>query len=125
MISLVSSGSFEKTTSFLDRIKNFGKSNELRDYGELAVKLLEDATPEDTGETASSWDYNVIDDKGVHYVNIYNNNVVDGVNVAVLLQYGHATRNGGYVDGDDFINPAIDEAFDEMCDGIWREVGME
>ena len=74
MISLVSSGSFEKTTSFLDRIKNFGKSNELRDYGELAVKLLEDATPEDTGETASSWDYNVIDDKGVHYVNIYNNN---------------------------------------------------
>ena len=83
---------------------------------------MEDATPEDTGMTAGMWDYNVIDDKGVHYVNIYNNNIVDDVNVAILIQYGHATRNGGYVDGDDFVNPAIEEAFDEMLDGIWREV---
>ncbi len=122
MISLVSSGSFEKTNSFLNRVKNLGKTNELHKYGELAVSLLEDATPEDTGMTAGMWDYNVIDDNGVHYVNIYNNNIVDDVNVAILIQYGHATGNGGYVDGDDFVNPAIEEAFDEMLDGIWREV---
>lgn len=95
----------------------------LERYGQLGVDLLAANTPVDSGLTASSWEYEVIDDdQGVKVV-WYNTNVQKGwANVALLLQYGHATGTGGYVTGVDYINPALQPVFDKMAEAAWREV---
>ena len=122
MISFVVKGDFNKTEGFLKRItqKNFYKK--LRSYGEKGVHALASATPKDTGKTSASWDYKIEEgDEGVSII-WTNSNVVNNVNIAIILQYGHGTRNGGYVQGRDYINPAIQPIFDEMADSAWKEV---
>lgn len=93
-------------------------------YGQRGVELLREATPKDTGKTSESWSYNIEkDDDGNWQIVWSNSNVVnDWANIAILLQYGHATRNGGYVKGIDYINPAIQRVFQDMADEAWKEV---
>lgn len=96
----------------------------LEKYGKMGVEELAKATPKDTGKTSESWKYEIIKDGDGKYQIVWSNtNVVDGwANIAILLQYGHATRNGGFVKGTDFINPAIEKVFKGMANDAWREV---
>ena len=116
-------GYFKKTEEFLK--KNMNGQNHmfiLNKYGARGVELLRDATPVDTFKTASSWSYTIEQDRERYKINFINSNVIDGVNIAIILQYGHGTRNGGYVVGTDYINPALKTAFEEMRDELVREV---
>ena len=96
----------------------------LEKYGKRGVELLREATPKDSGKTADSWKYEIITDENGQYQIVWSNtNVVDGwANIAILLQYGHATRNGGFVKGKDYINPAIEQVFQGMAKEAWEEV---
>lgn len=93
-------------------------------YGKRGVEELKKATPKDTGKTSESWTYDIVqDEKGQYQIVWSNTNVVDGwANIAILLQYGHATRNGGFVKGTDYINPAIEKVFQGMANEAWEEV---
>jgi len=122
MIKFVHRGDFKKTEEFLKRNRKIEIRQILNYYGQKGVEALRDATPKDTGKTADSWNYEITeDDKGYH---IYWNNTSKnkGVQIAILIQYGHGTGTGGYVQGRDFINPAIRPIFDEIADTAWREV---
>jgi hypothetical protein len=121
MISVKTSGSFNNTESFLKRSKNFSLSS-LDQYGREGVAALAAATPVDTGKTAASWDYKIKKTDGSVTITFVNNNIVDGNCIAILLQYGHGTRNGGYVVGRDYINPAIRPVFDKIAKSAWSEV---
>lgn len=121
-VSVKSKGNWEKTTKLLERTsKQSIKMDVLRDYGELGVQALINATPKDTGETATSWYYTIKNQNGKYSIVFNNRNVVDGVPIAIILQYGHATRNGGWVEGRDYINPALRPIFDGMADKAWKE----
>lgn len=93
-------------------------------YGKRGVEYLKEATPKDSGKTADSWTYEIVKDKDGQYEIVWSNtNVVNGwANIAILLQYGHATRNGGFVKGTDYINPAIEKVFQGMANEAWKEV---
>lgn len=123
IVSFKQRGDFGKTENFLHslvEIKNFYK---LDKYGRMGVEALSAATPRDTGKTANSWSYEIVQEKGRTAIYWRNSNVVDGwANIAILIQYGHGTRNGGWVEGRDYINPAIQPIFDQMADEIWKEV---
>lgn len=122
MITVHATGDYHKATSYLERLREIVKLGQLDKYGRIGVKALKDATPKDTGKTADSWDYTI--ERTDNSVRIYweNSNVVDGYNIAVILQYGHGTRNGGYVVGRDYINPAIQPVFDEIANSAWKEI---
>lgn len=122
MITIRSKGNFEKTDRFFKRMSNGEIFRELKKYGEDGVKALADATPKDSGKTAASWSYEVEKSKGSYTIVWTNSNINDGVPIAVILQYGHGTRNGGYVQGRDYINPAIRPIFDQIAEDAWREV---
>lgn len=123
IVSFKQKGDFEKTTKFLHRLTEGINRRKLESYGRLGVESLRSATPKDTGKTAESWSYEIVEQPGRTSIYWRNNNVVDGwANIAVLIQYGHATRNGGWVQGRDYINPAIQPIFDKMADDIWKEV---
>jgi len=123
MIGFKHSGSFKHTESFLSRIKTRKIYNDLEHFGRLGVEALSVATPTDTGETSESWRYKVIKARGgIFGVAWYNDHEVEGNNIAVLIQYGHGTRNGGYVQGRDYINPAMQPLFDKMSEDIWKKV---
>lgn len=94
----------------------------LERYGKKGVAALAAATPKDTGKTASSWSYEISEGKDTLSLTWKNTNINDGVNIAIILQYGHGTRNGGYVRGVDYINPALKPIFDELADAAWKEV---
>lgn len=116
-------GSFSKTEKFLERCKNLFKLGILDEYGRKGVNALSLATPIDGGETAASWRYEIVNEKGILKLTFVNDEVTkDGTPIAILIQYGHGTRNGGYVKGRDFINPAIRPVFDELADKLWKEV---
>lgn len=122
MIYRTSSGSFDKTTKALKFMES-GKVFDILDrYGRRGVDLLSSATPRETGETAESWLYTVSHKAGKHSISWYNTHVEDGVNIAVIIQYGHGTGTGGYVEGIDYINPALRPLFDQLVNDIWREV---
>lgn len=121
-IVLTSKGSFKNTDTFLRKILKLDHYSILCRYGEYGVQALSAATPIDTGKTASSWSYNVEEDGSSGSITWYNSNVNRGVNIAIILQYGHGTRNGGYVQGIDYINPALRPIFEELADKIWKEV---
>ena len=121
MISVSSRGGFSKTEAFLRRARDL-KIQILRRYGEEGVRALSLATPKDTGETASSWYYQIKEDKTSTTIEWLNRHVEDGVPIAVILQYGHGTNGGGYVEGIDYINPAMRPLFEEIANSVWKEV---
>lgn len=122
MITRTSSGSFKKTEEFLRVMKSNRIYDVLRRHGQNGSEALRRATPIESGETANSWGYRIINEKGRHGIEWYNTHFNDGVNVAVLIQYGHGTGTGGYVNGIDYINPAMRPIFDEILEDIWRQV---
>lgn len=121
-ISLTVKGDYAKTKRFLQRVKGHSFTDVLDYYGKLGVLLLSDATPVDSGKTASSWYYGI--DKNDKEIVLYwgNTNESNHVNIAIILQYGHGTGTGGYVQGRDYINPAMQTVFDELADKVWKEV---
>ena len=122
MISFRQKGDFSKLTKFLERAKETVYLGDLNKYGRQGVAALASATPIDSGETASSWYYEIENNKESATITFYNSNVQNGVPIAIILQYGHGTRNGGWVEGRDYINPAIQPIFDQIVNDAWREV---
>jgi len=122
MISTKVSGSFENTNKFLAYLQSREMFNSLESYGKKGVDALENATPTDTGLTARSWRYRIIKDRGRYTIEWYNTNVQNGSNIAILIQYGHGTGTGGWVQGRDYINPAIQPIFDQIANEVWEKV---
>src|SRR5574344_281478 len=122
MITFRQKGDFSKLTRFLERAKETVRLGDLDKYGRQGVAALSSATPIDSGLTAESWYYEIENKKGSATITFYNSNVQNGVPIAIVLQYGHGTRNGGWVQGRDYINPAIQPIFDEIVNDAWREV---
>ena len=122
MISFRQKGDFSKLTSFLERAKETVYLGDLNKYGRQGVAALASATPVDTGKTASSWSYKIENNNGSVSISFENSNIQDGVPIAIILQYGHGTRNGGWVEGRDYINPAIQPMFDQIVNEAWYEV---
>lgn len=122
MITVTSSGSFANIMSFLKHMDKGNVFNGLDHYGRQGVDYLSSATPIDTGETSQSWKYTVAHNNGIYSISWYNTHRENHVNIAVIIQYGHGTGTGGWVEGRDYINPAIRPLFDKMVDDIWREV---
>ncbi len=122
MIRFVQHGDFRNTDSLFQKMLRTVKLSRLDKYGRMGVRALEDATPVDTGETAKSWYYEIKRDKDTVSIEWRNSNENDGEIIAVLLQYGHQTRNGGWVYGRDYINPALQPVFERIAEDAWREV---
>lgn len=122
MISFRQKGDFSNLTNFLERAKNAIHIGDLDKYGKAGVAALSSATPVDTGLTASSWSYEIEIKNGSVIIVFKNSNIQNGVPIAIILQYGHGTRNGGWVQGRDYINPAIQPIFDEIANNAWKEV---
>ena len=122
MITITSTGDFKRLEKFLYQMKSQKFLSAVTKYAQKGVDALASVTPVDSGKTANSWDYEIV--TGPQTTNIYwiNSNINNGVNIALILQYGHGTGTGGYVEGRDYINPAIRPIFDSMTDGIWKEV---
>ena len=122
MISFRQKGDFSKFTRFLERAKNFVHLSDLDRYGREGVAALASATPVDTGKTAASWYYDIKINKESASITFNNSNIQNGVPIAIILQYGHGTRNGGWVEGRDYINPVIQPIFDKIAEEAWKEV---
>lgn len=122
MITFRQKGDFSKITNFLERAKEIVHVGILDKYGREGVAALASATPIDSGDTAGSWYYEIEQSRGSAAIVFYNSNIQNGVSIAIILQYGHGTRNGGWVEGRDYINPAIQPIFDRIVDELWREV---
>lgn len=122
MISFRQKGDFSKLTRFLERAKNLVHLSDLDRYGREGVAALASATPVDTGKTAASWYYDIKINKESASITFDNSNIQNGVPIAIILQYGHGTRNGGWVEGRDYINPAIQPIFDKIAEEAWKEV---
>ena len=123
IVSITVKKDWKSTFNFLNRLSGpFSLDSIMERYGHMGVEALKNATPVATGKTSESWYYEI--DQGKDYIrlNFNNSNVVDGQNVAILIQYGHATKNGGYVVGRDYINPALQPLFDEMANSAWKEI---
>lgn len=121
MIEFRNKGNFDKTFAFLKRNRKIQIVN-LEKYGEEGVEALRAATPIDTGLTADSWYYEITESDGRLAIQWLNRNVNKHVNIAVILQYGHGTGTGGWVEGVDYINPALRPVFDHIAKGVWEEV---
>ena len=122
MISIRHKGDYGKLTRYLEKAKASARLSILDKYGKTGVDALSSATPVDTGLTARSWYYKVEHKNGSAIISFCNSNVQNGVPIAIILQYGHGTRNGGWVQGRDYINPAIQPIFDEIVNDAWKEV---
>lgn len=122
MISFRQKGDFSKLTRFLERAREGIHLGDLDKYGREGVAALASATPVESGLTAASWYYEITNKNGSARITFYNSNVQNGVPIAVILQYGHGTGTGGWVEGRDYINPAIRPIFDKIADSAWREV---
>ena len=122
MIRFRQKGDFSKLDGYLERLKSVIKLSDLDKYGKEGVAALASATPVDTGLTASSWSYNIKRTKEYIEITFDNSNIQNGVPIAIILQYGHATGGGGWVEGRDYINPAIRPIFDKIAENAWREV---
>ena len=122
MISFRQKGDFSKLTKYLEKVKEGFDVGILDKYGQAGVMALASATPVDTGLTANSWYYKIEKSKGSVSISFHNSNIQNGVPIAVILQYGHGTKNGGWVQGRDYINPAIRPIFDAIVEDAWKEV---
>lgn len=127
IVTFKKKGDFKKLHKILDAVNSKHYERILNKYGKMGVAALKSATPVDTGLTADSWYYEIRTSESMGYYAIlfYNSNVQkEWANIAILLQYGHATRNGGYVQGRDYINPAIRPVFEEMASKVWEEMEL-
>ena len=124
MITFTQKGDFSRVNRFFEKALNAVKLGELDKYGRLGVDALARSTPRDSGKTAESWQYSISRSDGSATISWYNTNENDGVNIAVILQYGHGTKNGGYVRGRDYINPAIQPVFDQIAESAWKEITL-
>ena len=122
MITFRQKGDFSRLIRFLEKAKEVVNLGELDKYGRAGVAALASATPVDSGQTADSWYYKVTNQNGVVRITFYNSNVNEGVPIAIILQYGHGTGTGGWVEGRDYINPAIQPIFDEIAEQAWKGV---
>ena len=122
MIKVSSKGNFSKTINHLRNLQKLLKNGTLEKYGQMGVEALKAATPASTGKTASSWSYKIQNKGSGVEIQWHNSNINKGVNIAVLIQYGHGTRNGGYVKGIDYINPAMKPIFEKISKELEREV---
>jgi hypothetical protein len=124
MITIRQEGDFSKLTNFFERCKGWINMSNLDIYGRQGVEALSSATPKDSGTTATSWSYEIVRRGNTSASIIFHNSNLtpQGTPVAILIQYGHATKNGGYVPPFDFINPVTKEIFDAIADSIWKEV---
>jgi hypothetical protein len=121
-IKVTNRGSFKNMEDFGRRVKGRTYLRQLAKYGPIGVAALRGATPIDSGVASDSWYYEIVDRPGYYAIHWYNSDVENGFPVAVALQYGHATGNGGFVEGRDYINPAIQPIFDQMATDMWKEV---
>lgn len=122
MITFRQQGDFSKLTRYLERVKEAVRLGDLDKYGREGVAALASATPVDSGLTANSWHYKIENKNGSATISFHNSNIQNGVPIAIILQYGHGTGTGGYVQGRDYINPAIQPIFDKIANEAWREV---
>ena len=121
-ISFSHRGSFSKTEKFLSRSSRKDYRYILERYGARGVIALENATPVDTSLTKNSWSYKITKERYGYSLSWHNTNMAGGIPVVILIQYGHGTRGGTYVQGIDFINPAIKPILDGIANDIWKEV---
>lgn len=122
MITFRHKGDFSITKRYLERVKSAVHIGLFDKYGREGVAALASATPFESGETANSWYYEVVHSKGTITISFLNSHINDGVPIAIILQYGHGTGTGGWVEGRDYINPAIQPIFDKIVDDAWKEV---
>lgn len=122
MVTFKHRGNFNKVKKFLNKIQGLDYLNMLDKYGQMGVQALAEATPKDSGVTAQSWTYEIERTTDRTTISWLNTNENNGVNIAVILQYGHGTGTGGYVQGRDYINPAMRPVFDEIAEKAWKEV---
>ena len=122
MINIKQKGNFEKTSKFLNKSRKAVTNPDLDKYGMMGVQALRETTPKDTGKTADSWSYRIEQKNGQIALQFLNSNINQDVPIAVIIQYGHATGTGGWVEGVDYINPAIRPLFYEIIDNVWKEV---
>lgn len=122
MIKFTQKGDFSKTERYLNRLKTLELNAILNKYGTQGVNILSNATPVESGETAQSWYYTIVQRPGYYSIRWHNRHENDGVPIAVILQYGHGTGTGGYVQGRDYINPAVKPLFEQMLAEAWKEV---
>lgn len=122
MIVLSSKGDFSKATRYFERLKETAKLGVLDKYGRDGVAALSSATPVETGLTANSWTYKIQLSESSASIEFHNSNINNGVPIAIILQYGHGTGTGGWVEGRDYINPAIRPVFDKIVEDLWKEV---
>ena len=122
MIKFRHEGDFSKLTNYLNKAASAVKVSKLDKFGKEGVAALASATPVDSGLTANSWYYNITYGDGTVTINFNNSNIQNGVPIAIILQYGHGTGNGGWVEGRDYINPVIQPLFDKIANNAWKEV---
>lgn len=122
IITINHRGDFRNTDRFFSRMLNWKFEHRLHEFGKRGVDALREATPKDSGLTADSWSYSIEASGGGYTITWSNSNVNKGVNIAIILQLGHGTRNGGYVQGRDYINPAIEGVFEQLANEAWAEV---
>ena len=122
MIRFNQKGNFEQVMKYLSNVRTNFNPGDLDKYGQEGVRALSSVTPVDTGLTAASWSYIVKVTKGKATISFFNSNIQNGCNIAVVLQYGHATRDGAWLEGRDYINPVIHPLFDKIVDSAWKEV---
>ena len=122
MITFRQKGDFSKLTRYFERLKEAIKIGDLDKYGREGVAALASATPRDSGLTASSWYYEIENQNGSARIIFKNSNINEGVPIAIVLQYGHGTGTGGWVEGRDYINPTIQPIFDKIAEDAWKGV---
>ena len=122
MITISSSGSFSNIDRFFKKAISKSKYDFLHAYGKMGVNALKAGTPQDTGKTRDSWSYKIEKTRTGMMISWHNSNIEDGFKVAIVIQYGHATKNGSWVDGVEYINPAMQKTFNQMAANMWREV---
>lgn len=122
MIKFTSKGDFSNLTKWLEKVKRPLKMDILNKYGKLGVEALASNTPVDSGKTADSWSYDITMSDGSAELSFTNSNINKGVNIAIILQYGHGTGTGGWVQGRDYINPAVKPIFDDLAKAAWKEI---
>jgi hypothetical protein len=122
IIQITQKGSFKNTEKYLERLSKLKVDQILNKYGTIGQNALSNATPADTGLASQSWYYSIKSGPGYHSIRWHNSDTENGFPVAIMIQYGHGTGTGGYVQGRDYINPAIRPVFDQLVNEVWEEV---